>query len=60
MSEENVVQQPEEKEFNINIKITSSNLSYKSDFSEPETVFWLEAIKDIVLRKTFQEIEEKN
>lgn len=60
MSEETVDQtadQVEEKEFNITIKITNSNLAYKSDFSEPETVFWLEAIKDIILKKTFQDIQ---
>lgn len=60
MSEETVDQtadQVEEKEFSITIKITNSNLAYKSDFSEPETVFWLEAIKDIILKKTFQDIQ---
>ncbi len=60
MSEETVEQtanQVEEKEFSITIKITNSNLAYKSDFSEPETVFWLEAIKDIILKKTFQDIQ---
>lgn len=50
----------EQKELNISIKITNSNLSYKSDFSEPETVFWLEAIKDIILKKTFQDTEAQS
>jgi len=54
MSEENV-QQTEEKEFTVTIKITNQNLSYKSDFSEPETIFWLEAVKDIILKKTFED-----
>lgn len=54
MSEENVPQ-VEEKEFNVTIKITNQNLSYKSDFSEPETIFWLEAVKDIIMKKTFEE-----
>ena len=49
-----------EKELLISIKITNSNLSYKSDFSEPETVFWLEAIKDIILKKTFQDAEAQS
>ena len=49
-----------EKEMNITIKITNSNLSYKSDFTEPETVFWLEAIKDIIIKKTFQESERQS
>lgn len=54
MSQENV-EQVEQKEFNISIQITNQNLSYKSDFSEPETIFWLEAVKDIILKKTFEE-----
>lgn len=60
MSEETVdatATEVEEKEFSITIKITNSNLAYKSDFSEPETVFWLEAIKDIIIKKTFQDIQ---
>jgi hypothetical protein len=57
MSEEVTTPELEEKEFSISIKITNSNLAYKSDFSEPETVFWLEAIKDIILKKTFQDIQ---
>lgn len=56
MSEE-TVEAVEEKEFNINIKITNSNLSYKSDFSEPETIFWIEAIKNIILKKAFDQAE---
>ena len=63
MSEETTqpVEQPaEERELNINIKITNANLAYKSDFSEPETVFWLEAIKDIILKKAFQDVEDKS
>jgi len=55
MSEENVEETVEEKEFNVVIKITNQNLSYKSDFSEPETIFWLEAVKDIILKKTFED-----
>jgi hypothetical protein len=54
MSEE-VVEQTEEKEYTVTIKITNQNLSYKSDFSEPETIFWLEAVKDIILKKTFED-----
>jgi hypothetical protein len=54
MSEENV-SATEEKEFTVTIKITNQNLSYKSDFSEPETIFWLEAVKGIILKKTFED-----
>ena len=49
-----------EKEMNITIKITNTNLSYKSDVSDPETVFGLEAIKDIIIKKTFQESERQS
>jgi hypothetical protein len=41
-------------EFVVEIKITNQNLSYKSDFSESETVFWLEAVKSLVLQKSFE------
>lgn len=60
MSEENVSPENQEKEYSINIKITNANLVYKSDFSEPETVFWLEAIKDIILKKTFQDVNPQS
>lgn len=42
-----------EKEYTINILISDKNLSYKSDFNEAETIFWLEAVKDLILRRTF-------
>ena len=54
MSEENIPV-VEDKEFTVTIKITNQNLSYKSDFSEPETIFWLEAVKGIILKKTFED-----
>lgn len=60
MSEENVTPENQEKEYTITIKITNANLVYKSDFSEPETVFWLEAIKDIILKKTFQDVDSQS
>jgi hypothetical protein len=50
--EETVAEAP--KEFTITINISEANLAYKSDFSEPETIFWLEAVKNIVLNKTFE------
>lgn len=60
MSEETVVAEEEvqakpTREFGISIKITNDNLSYNSDFSEPETIFWLEAIKAIILKKAFDQ-----
>jgi len=45
--------QNEAKEFKVEIKISEKNLSYKSDFSEAETIFWLEAVKDLIIKKTF-------
>jgi hypothetical protein len=46
---------PEVKtEFVIEIKISEKNLAYKSDFSEAETVFWLESVKDLIIKKTFE------
>lgn len=61
MSEEVVAEQEVQvqteasKEFSISIKITNDNLSYSSDFSEPETIFWLEAIKSIIMKKAFDQ-----
>lgn len=55
MSEtENTPQTEQKTEFTVEIKITNQNLSYKSDFSESETVFWLEAVKALVLQKSFE------
>lgn len=56
MSEENV----EKKEFKIEISISEQNLSYKSDFSEPETIFWIESVKNIILNKTFDGIRQES
>jgi hypothetical protein len=41
-------------DFVVEIKISDKNLSYKSDFTEAETVFWLEAVKDLIIKKTFE------
>lgn len=45
--------QDEAKEYKVEIKISEKNLSYKSDFSEAETIFWLEAVKNLIIKKTF-------
>jgi hypothetical protein len=52
MTEENV--QEQKSEFAIEIKISDKNLSYRSDFPEPETIFWLEAVKGLVIKNTFE------
>jgi hypothetical protein len=52
---EPVVETPEvKKEFTVTIMVSEKNLSYKSDFNEAETIFWLEAVKNLVIKKTFE------
>lgn len=41
------------KEFTVTILISDQNLSYKSDFNEAETIFWLESVKALILKKAF-------
>ncbi len=56
MSEDNEVKtetnenNPVKTEFVVEIKISDKNLSYRSDFSEAETIFWLESVKASVIR----------
>ena len=50
-----VIDAQEIKEFNIEIKISNKNLQYKSDFSEPETIFWLEAVKSLIIKNSFDQ-----
>ena len=50
-----VIDTQETKEFNIEIKISNKNLQYKSDFSEPETIFWLEAVKSLIIKNSFDQ-----
>lgn len=45
-----------QKEFNVVINISDKNLSYKSDFNEAETIFWLEAVKALIVQKTFEAV----
>jgi len=44
----------QKSEFVVEIKISEKNLAYKSDFSEAETIFWLEAVKNLIIKKTFE------
>jgi len=53
MSEINETIEPK-TEFIVEIKISDKNLAYKSDFTEAETIFWLEAVKDLIIKKTFE------
>lgn len=41
------------KELTVLIKISDKNLQYKSDFNEAETIFWLEAVKDLIIKNAF-------
>ncbi len=43
----------ENKEFSIEIKISNANLQYRSDFNEAETIFWIEAVKNIIMKNAF-------
>lgn len=52
MSEE-TVETTENKEFSIEIKISNANLQYRSDFNEAETIFWIEAVKNIIMKNAF-------
>ena len=60
MSKEKVILEEETtslevpKEFAVSINISDKNLSYKSDFNEAETIFWLEAVKNLIIQKTFE------
>ena len=63
MSQDNVIEvaeSEEKKEFNITILISDKNLSYKSDFNEAETVFWLESVKALILKRAFDAAGENN
>lgn len=57
MSDETISQENVSKEFIIQIKISDKNLQYKSDFNEAETIFWLEAVKDLVLKNAFEKAD---
>jgi hypothetical protein len=54
MSDTPQVEVEAKTEFAVEIKISDKNLSYKSDFTEAETIFWLEAVKDLIIKKTFE------
>jgi len=50
---ENTVNVEPKTHFKVEISISDKNLSYRSDFSESETIFWLEAVKKLIIEKTF-------
>lgn len=54
MSEEVIQTEEVKKEFSIEIKISEANLSYRSDFNEAETIFWIEAVKNLIMKNAFE------
>lgn len=58
VTEDNAVEE-EAKEFSIEIKISNKNLQYRSDFAEGETVFWLEAVKNLIYKNTFEQVSQE-
>lgn len=58
VTEDNSVEE-EVKEFSIEIKISNKNLQYRSDFPEGETVFWLEAVKNLIYKNTFDQVTQE-
>jgi hypothetical protein len=46
----------DDKEVSIEIVISQKDLRYRSDFSEPETIFWLEAVKSMIIKKSFDPV----
>jgi hypothetical protein len=42
-----------QKKLVLKIKISNQNLQYRSDLGESETVFWLEAVKDLIIKNAF-------
>ena len=62
MSDENEVVDNTEvkKEFTITILVSDQNISYKSDFNEAETIFWMESVKNLILKRAFENSTENN
>lgn len=58
---EEVAQETEvKKDFTVTILISDQNLSYKSDFNEAETIFWMESVKALILKRAFDAVAENN
>jgi len=58
-NEQEVTAEPK-KEFTVTILVSDQNLSYKSDFNEAETIFWMESVKALILKRAFDNIAENN
>lgn len=57
---ETETQTEQKKEFTVTILISDQNLSYKSDFNEAETIFWMESVKALILKRAFDAVAENN
>ena len=49
-----VINEEQNTDVAIEIRISNKNLQYKSDFNEAETIFWLEAVKDLIIKNAFE------
>lgn len=54
-----VVNEEQNTDVAIEIRISNKNLQYKSDFNEAETIFWLEAVKDLIIKNAFEKADLK-
>lgn len=43
----------------IEIKISEDNLSYHSNFTDSETIYWLEAVKAVILNNAIRRSDEE-
>lgn len=61
MSEDKVIEVNEaepKKEFTVTIMVSDQNIAYKSDFNEAETIFWLESVKALILKRALEAGED--
>jgi len=54
MSEE---KEEQKTEFSIEISVSNKNLQYRSDFNEAETIFWLESVKNLIIKNAFDKTD---
>jgi hypothetical protein len=47
----------EKTDFSIEINVSNKNLQYRSDFNEAETIFWLESVKNLIIKNAFDKTD---
>lgn len=59
MSEEPTVSEetPDQNEANITITVTEERIRYDTNLSLPETIMWLRAIENMIMKKVLSEEE---